>query len=206
MDFVSVERIVELLDLDQEPEGTVKPPAWWPSMRGGIVFENVTLRYAPHLDPPLSDISLSIPAGSNTAIIGKTGSGKSTLALSLLATLLPESGRILIDGEDLATIDRQVLRRRVTFLAQEPMLFPGSLRRNLDPLNEYSDEECEAVLEKIAARHRWTLDMKIDAGGKGLSHGQMQLIGLARAMLRRSAVVILDEVSRALPPLYFEDS
>jgi ABC-type bacteriocin/lantibiotic exporter with double-glycine peptidase domain len=73
MDFVSVERVVELLHVEQEPLGTVTPPAWWPSYNGDIVFEDVTIRYAPHLDPALSSLSLRIKAGSNTAIIGRTG-------------------------------------------------------------------------------------------------------------------------------------
>ncbi len=73
MDFVSVERVVELLNIDQEPSGTVSPPAWWPSYNGDIVFEDVTIRYAPHLDPALSSVSFKIKAGSKTAIIGRTG-------------------------------------------------------------------------------------------------------------------------------------
>lgn len=73
MDFVSVERVVEMLHLEQEPSGTVSPPAWWPSFNGDIVFEDVTMRYAPHLEPALSSITLRIKAGSNTAIIGRTG-------------------------------------------------------------------------------------------------------------------------------------
>jgi ABC-type protease/lipase transport system fused ATPase/permease subunit len=104
MDFVSVERVVELLYVEQEPSGTVSPPAWWPSYNGDIIFEDVTIRYAPHLDPALNAVSFKIRAGFNTAIIGRTGalplsfyrccslsnvsagSGKSTLALALLAT------------------------------------------------------------------------------------------------------------------------
>ena len=171
MDFVSVERVVELLHLEQEPPGSVQPPAWWPSLGGEIVFENVTIKYAPHLDPAISNVSFRIKGGSTSALIGRTGSGKSTLALSLLATTLPVSGRILIDGIDISTVDTQALRKRVTFLAQEPVLFPGSMRQNLDPLDEYSDHECSTVLEKIAQRHNWTLDMHIDTGGKNLSQG-----------------------------------
>lgn len=106
MDFVSVERVVELLHLEQEPPGNIEPPASWPSYSGDIIFENVTMRYAEHLDPSLSNISFRIPSGSTAALLGRTGewsspqqfvygeeelmipigSGKSTLALSLLAT------------------------------------------------------------------------------------------------------------------------
>lgn len=198
MDFVSVERVVELLHLEQEPRGSIEPPAYWPSYSGDIVFENVTMRYADHLDPALEDVSLTIKAGSSTALLGRTGSGKSTLALSLLATIVPEKGRILIDGVDISKVDTQALRSRITFLAQEPVLFPGSMRMNLDPLNAHSDDECERVIAKIAGRHAWSLATSVDAGGKNLSQGQRQLVGLARAMLRRSSIVIFDEATASI--------
>ena len=113
MDFVSVERVMELLNVDQEPPGSVDPPAAWPSFTGDVVFEGVTIRYAPHLDPSLHDISFRIPAGSTTALLGRTGSGKSTLALSLLATIAPEAGKIIVDSIDISEVSKQALRHRL---------------------------------------------------------------------------------------------
>lgn len=193
MDFVAVERVVELVHLKQEPGGIVDPPAWWPSYRGDIVFEDVTIRYAPQLNPSLSSMSFCIPGGSTTALLGRTGSGKSTLTLALLGTILPESGHILIDGIDISKVDKQALRSRITFLAQDPVLFPGSIRHNLDPLDEYSNDACEAVLDRVCGTGQWRLDTEIEAGGQ-ISQGQRQLLALARAVLRRSSIVILDEV------------
>lgn len=198
MDFVSVERVDELLHVEQEDPGTIDPPASWPKFGRDIIFENATIRYAPHLDPSLTDINLRIPGGSTTAVIGRTGSGKSTLAVSLLSVIRPETGRILIDGLDISQVDTQALRKRVTFVAQDPVLFPGSIRLNLDPTEEFSDAECADVLGRICGRHGWTLETHVAAGGRNLSQGERQLIGLARAVLRRSSIVILDEATASI--------
>ncbi|KAK4146047.1 P-loop containing nucleoside triphosphate hydrolase protein [Dichotomopilus funicola] len=212
MQFVSVERVVELLDLDQEPEGTVRPPASWPHYGDDIVFDNATIRYAPTFEPVLKNLSFTIPGGANVAVTGRTGSGKSTLALTLLGTLHPEDvdgsaqGSIRIGGVDLSTVDKHALRRNITFVPQDPVLFPGTLRDNLDPLGSRDERELADVLERVLngntgsgnSTSGFTLDSCVDGGGKNLSQGQRQLVGLGRAILRRSPVVIMDEATASI--------
>ena len=217
MQFVSVERVIELLDLEQEANNPDnKPPAAWPTYTDSIVFDNVTLRYAPNLDPVLVGASFEIPGGSSVAVTGRTGSGKSTLAVSLLGTIHPDpvdGGSIRIGNVDLARVDKHTLRRNITFVAQDPVLFPGTLRDNLDPLNEHTEGERAEVLQRVLGHNQhmpsssssmsyttpeFTLDSRVDGGGKNLSQGQRQLVGLGRAILRRSPVVIMDEATASI--------
>jgi ABC-type multidrug transport system fused ATPase/permease subunit len=200
-EFISVERIVELMEIEQEPEGSLNPPASWPRFGSEIKFEKVTIRYAPQLDPSLTDISLNIPGGSTTAVIGRTGSGKSTLAAALLNIVRAESGVITIDGVALTDINVKALRRRVTFVPQDPVLFIGTIRQNLDPVDEFTVEECRSVLARVCDAHAgqdWNLETYVESGGKNFSQGQRQLIGITRAVLRRSPIVILDEATASI--------
>lgn len=197
MDFVSVERVIELLELEEEPVGDIDPPAAWPAYGDDITFEDVTLRYAPHLEPSLSDVSFTIPGGATCACLGRTGSGKSTLALALLATLRPDKGGIKVGGMDISKVNVHTWRQRVSFVAQDPVLFPGTLRQNLDPLEEHSDAECTTVLHRVLGPE-WSLASHVDTGGKNLSQGERQLVGIGRAVLRRSPVVILDEATASI--------
>jgi ABC-type multidrug transport system fused ATPase/permease subunit len=198
MEFISVERVEELLHIEQENPGTVQPPAAWPRFGADITLDNVTVRYADHLDPALCNITLRIPGGNTVALVGRTGSGKSTLVQALIGVVRPHFGKILIDDMSVDEVDIDTLRQRVTFVAQDPVLFSGAIRHNLDPVEQYSDEECGAVLDRVCGGQGWKLTTDIQSGGRNLSQGQRQLIGIARAVLRRSAIVILDEATASI--------
>ncbi|KAI5474447.1 ABC bile acid transporter [Pseudohyphozyma bogoriensis] len=145
INFNSVERIKEYLDLDQEKEGGVVPPAIWPSREGSIEVDGLTASYAPDLPPVLKNVSFKEKVG----IVGRTGSGKSTLGLSFFRFIEPTSGRIVIDGLDINTLSLTELRSRITIVAQESALFAGSLRFNLDPFNLYEDSDIWDALQRV---------------------------------------------------------
>jgi ABC-type multidrug transport system fused ATPase/permease subunit len=152
--MTSVERVLEYSSLEQESQsqisGNSRPPTDWPS-RGEIVYENVSMKHLPGEGIPLAlnNISFTINAGERVGIVGRTGAGKTSSIHTLFRMGFLTNGRVIIDGIDIATIDLKDLRERISIIPQDPVLFSGTLRFNLDPFNRWSDEEILNALEKV---------------------------------------------------------
>ena len=185
-------------------KGQAIAPAGWPA-RGAIEFKAVSARYREGLPAVLDEVSLSIPAGCKVGVVGRTGSGKSTLCLALFRIIEPFSGSISIDGVDLRGLGLQAVRGALGCISQEPVLFEGSLRTNLDPLAAHSDAELWRALELVhlgpraAALGEGALDQPdaVHAGGANWSAGERQLLCMGRAVLRQGAVLVMDEARGA---------
>ena len=197
LDAVSLERVDMLNRIPPEPNGDEEPPADWPRPDDNIRFERASFRYDEGLPEVLKEATFEIPGGSTCAVLGRTGSGKSTIANALLVTEALSSGTVKIGNVDLAKVNRTTLRNRVTFIQQDPILFPGTLRDNLDPENNFTDADCENAIHRVLGTE-FGLTTRIDAAGKNLSQGQRQLVGIGRAVLRRSGLVILDEATASI--------
>ncbi|KAG6003802.1 hypothetical protein E4U43_000858 [Claviceps pusilla] len=197
LDAVSLERINMLNKIPEEPSGEDEPPEDWPRPSDNVRFESMSFKYDERLPAVLNKVSFEIPGGSTCAVLGRTGSGKSTIANALLATQTASEGTVKIGDMDLARVKRIALRNRVTFIQQDPTLFPGTLRDNLDPEGKFTDAQCKNAIDCVLGTG-WSLDSTIDAGGKNLSQGQRQLVGIGRAVLRRSGLVILDEATASI--------
>ncbi|KAM0753978.1 hypothetical protein T439DRAFT_342117 [Meredithblackwellia eburnea MCA 4105] len=149
INFNSVERVREYLDIDQESKVGVIPPAIWPSRDCTIEVQGLTASYAPELPPVLKNVSFKIKPREKIGICGRTGSGKSTLGLSFFRFIEPTSGRIVIDGLDINTLSLPELRSRLTIVAQDAALFAGTLRFNMDPFDVYEDSEIWDALRRV---------------------------------------------------------
>ena len=178
------------------------PPVSWPE-RGEIHFESLSVRYGEGAPVVLKDVSFTIRSGEKVGVVGRTGAGKSSLVAALFRLVEPCGGHIELDGVNCSNIGLTDLRRNIGIVTQDPVMFEGTLRSNIDPFDQFSDEEVWASL-RIAHLEPFVLGLEqglmslIQSHGENFSQGQKQQLSLARAVLTRPKVLILDEVQLVL--------
>uniref|UniRef100_A0A182QDF7 Multidrug resistance-associated protein 7 n=1 Tax=Anopheles farauti TaxID=69004 RepID=A0A182QDF7_9DIPT len=197
-ELVAVERINQYCQLEMEvnADGSADPPFGWPS-QGVVAFDNVHMRYREHLAYSIKAININVKPCERISIIGRTGSGKTSVLASMLRVAPLDKGTITVDFVNIATLPLDVLRSRIALISQDPFLFKGTVRENLDPRAVHVDCEIwEAITCCLASplvQALGGLDATLDVNGSNLSAGQKQLLSLTRALLKKSKIVLIDE-------------
>lgn len=223
LDMNAAERVVEYSDLKTEDQGGVEPPATWPT-EGKLEVKDLVVSYAEDLSPVLKGLTFSVKKNERIGVVGRTGAGKSSLTLALFRFLEARSGSISVDGVDISKIKLHELRSRLAIIPQDPVLFSGSVRSNLDPFDNQTDADLKDSLQRVHLVDSnpstpgepsssaapsvndqqknvnvfRNLNSPISEGGGNLSQGQRQLLCLARAIVSRPKVMVLDEATSAV--------
>uniref|UniRef100_A0ACD5Y4A7 Uncharacterized protein n=1 Tax=Avena sativa TaxID=4498 RepID=A0ACD5Y4A7_AVESA len=203
--MISVERIKQFTSIPSETEWRIKdclPDANWPT-KGDINIIDLKVRYRPNTPLVLKGITISILGGEKVGVVGRTGSGKSTLIQAFFRMVEPSEGKIVIDGVDICTLGLHDLRSRFGIIPQEPVLFEGTIRSNIDPLEKYSDEEIWQALDRCQLKEAVVskpekLEASVIDNGENWSMGQRQLLCLGRVMLKRSRILFMDEATASV--------